>query len=170
MRDHHRGDVVMPAPTAQRPQREPIRHLDGIRVQVLEQRRHWPGQHGAVAAGERNLPGGQRDPGDSGWQLDPVGVLSGHDQEDVVAGRAVFRAEAIDGRPQAARARPVEVGDLNYPHDSNENRHVCAISDAYPTGVLTAVNNAPRATSSGASQHDFRLTGSRAPVSRAVAE
>ena len=55
-----------------------------------------------------------------------------------MTGRAVLRAKAVDGRPQAARAGPVEIRDLNYAHDTNENWHVCAIIDAPSTGVLTA--------------------------------
>ena len=48
---------------------------------------------------------------------DRLGVLTGDDEEHVVAGRAVLRPEAVDGSSQAARAGPVEVGDLNYAHD-----------------------------------------------------
>ena len=74
MRDHHRGDAVSAAPTAERPQRQPVRHLDGVRRQVFQQGRHRFRQHRTVVAGERNQPGGQRDPGDAGAQLDPFGV------------------------------------------------------------------------------------------------
>lgn len=65
-------------------------------------------------------------------------MLTGNDEENVVTSGTVLRAQTVDGRPQAARARPVEIGDLNYAHDSNENRHVCAIIDVSSTGVLTA--------------------------------
>ena len=65
-------------------------------------------------------------------------MLAGDNQEDVMAGGAVLRAKAVYGRPQAARAGPVEIRDLNYAHDLNENWHVCAIVDALSTGVLTA--------------------------------
>ena len=83
-----------------------------------------------------------------------------------MADGAVLRTETVDGRPQAARTRPVEIGDLNYAHKLNENRHVCAISDASSTGVLTAREQRSLGTGSGTlrqsercASDDFRPAG-----------
>ena len=54
-----------------------------------------------------------------------------------MSGGTVLRAEAIHRRPKAPRTRAVEVRDLNNPHTLNQNRHVCSVNNATPTGRRT---------------------------------
>ena len=131
--DHHGGHVVPSAPPAEGPQRQPVRDLQRVGRELFEQGRDRPGQHRAIAAGERDQPGGQRDTHDPGRQLVPFGLRARHHQENLVSRGAVLRAEAIHRRPQAPRARAVEVRDLHNPHELNQNRHACAVNNATPT-------------------------------------
>ena len=56
------------------------------------------------------------------------------------------RAEAIDRRTQAPRARAVEVRNLNNPHTLNQNRHACSVNNATSTGRRTNHEHAPQPT------------------------
>ena len=77
---------------------------------------HRSRHHRAVAAGERNQPGGHGDSHDTRGQLAAVGARTRDDQKHVVAGGAVFGAEPVHRGAQAAGARAIEVGDLHNAH------------------------------------------------------
>ena len=119
MRNHHGGDIVASAPFAERAKGEPIRHLEGVRGKLCQQRGDGSGQHRTIAAGERDQLCGQGDSNDSRRHLAPFGVRTRYHQEDFVASRAVLRAQTIHCRTQAPRTRAVEICDLHYPHELN---------------------------------------------------
>jgi hypothetical protein len=56
-------------------------------------------------------------------------MSAGDDQHDLVARRAVLRAESIDGGAKAAGPRPIEVGHLNDTHRTQLIRCSCAVND-----------------------------------------
>ena len=124
--DHDRRHAVCPAPLPQRAQRQPVRHLDGVGFQALEQRGDGARPHCAIAAGEGNQSGGQRHSPHARRQLANVFVRAGNHQEHLVAGGAVLRPQAVDGGAQPARTGAVEVGNLDDPHVHPSNRgRVC---------------------------------------------
>ena len=116
MRDHHRSGTMFTAPSAERPQREPVRDLQGIGSQCREERSYGCRHHRAVATGERNQSGGHGDPYDTRGQQAAVGVRTRDDEKHFVAGGAVLGAEPVHRGAQAAGARAVEIGDLNNTH------------------------------------------------------
>ena len=62
-------------------------------------------------------------------------IAPGTTEKDFVAGRTVLRAQPVDRGTQAPRARAVEVRDLDYPHEVNQNRHACSVNNATSTGT-----------------------------------
>jgi hypothetical protein len=56
--DHHGRHVVPPTPAAQRSQGETVRYLQRVGRELAEQRGHRARQYRAIAAGERDQPGG----------------------------------------------------------------------------------------------------------------
>jgi hypothetical protein len=97
--DHHSADAAFAAPTAERAQRQPVGHLDGVRRQVVQQSAHPLREHRTIITGERNQPGGQRDSGHAGAQFRPLRGLARDDEKDVVACRRILRAKAVHRRP-----------------------------------------------------------------------
>jgi hypothetical protein len=136
--DHDGVHVVSSAPRAQRPQRQPVRHLQCVGRKLCEHGRYRARQHRAIAACERDQPGGQGNTDDTRGQLAPFGVSPGHDKKGLVPRAAVFRAEAIHRRTKAPRARAVEVRNLNNPHVMNQNWHACSVNNATSTSRRTA--------------------------------
>ena len=144
--DHHGGHGTAASPRAQRTEREPVRDFQRIGPQFLQKQADRSGQYGPVAARERNQPGGQRDPYDARRHLVAFGFAARNHQVHLVAGRAVFRTQAIHGGTQPTRARPVEVGDLHDPHSSiTTGAHVRSRTPGEPSPEWAVNTGLPRA-------------------------
>ena len=117
MRDHHGGHAVPACPAGDPAQRELVRDLKPVGLELVEQRAELaaPRYRAVVAAeprGDGRLVG--YDP--ALCVLLVAGMLTRDDQHRLVPGVAVPDAELAKGGAQAARLRTDEVGQPDNPH------------------------------------------------------